>query len=59
MLCHDRHRFDADPYPDQDFHVDADLDPDPDWYQNDADRRAYPTKFHTCRKIRFLKYFYF
>jgi hypothetical protein len=41
MLRHDRHRFDADPYPDQDFHVDA--DPDPDRYQNDADCRADPT----------------
>jgi hypothetical protein len=34
----DRHRFDADPYPDTTFHFD--VDPDPDWHQNNADPLA-------------------
>jgi hypothetical protein len=33
----DQHRFDADPDPGPNFHVDADSGPDPDWHQNDAD----------------------
>jgi hypothetical protein len=32
----DRHRVDADP----NFHVDANLDPDPDRHQNEADPHA-------------------
>jgi hypothetical protein len=35
----DRHRFDADPDPEPNFHVDA----DPDLHQNFADPHADPT----------------
>ncbi len=51
-----RHRFDADPDLDPNFHFDADQDPD--WDQNDADPHADPTKFYTCQKIR-KTFFYF
>ncbi len=45
----DRHRFDANLDPDQNFHVDADQDPgpDPDWHQNDADPQADATPSFT------------
>ncbi len=45
----DRHRFKADPVPDQNFHVDADPDRerDPDWHQNNADPHANPTPSFT------------
>jgi hypothetical protein len=33
----DRHRFNADPDLDPNFHVDADPDPNPAWHENDAD----------------------
>jgi hypothetical protein len=33
----DRHRFNADPDLNPNFHVDADPDPHPDWQQYDAD----------------------
>jgi hypothetical protein len=39
----DRDRFDTDPGSDPNFHVDADLDPDP------------TLKFYSCWKIRFFK----
>jgi hypothetical protein len=43
----DRHRFDANPDSDPNFHVDADPDPDPDWHQNDADLYADSTPSFT------------
>jgi hypothetical protein len=44
----DRYRFDADPDPDTNFHVNADSGPDPDWHQNDAVPHADPS---SCWKI--------
>jgi hypothetical protein len=52
----DWHRFDADPdtNPDTNFHFDANLDPDPDRYQNEADRPVVPATslsvYHHCQK---------
>jgi hypothetical protein len=46
----DRHRFDAYPEPDPNFHIDADQDlvSDPDWHKNDADAYAdlFPSFTH-------------
>jgi hypothetical protein len=41
----DRHRFDANPDPNPNFHYEADSppDPDPNWHQNGADPHADPT----------------
>jgi hypothetical protein len=43
----DRRRFDADPDPDPTFLSDADLDPDLDWLQNNADPHD-PTGTPSC-----------
>ncbi len=50
----DRHRYDADPNPN--FLVD--LDPDPDWHQNDASPHADPTPSFTHVGKSFIFYFF-
>jgi hypothetical protein len=45
----DRHRFDAKTDPN--FHVDPDLDPDPDWHQNDADKFTHLTFSNSFARI--------
>jgi hypothetical protein len=44
------HRVDGDPNPDPNFHVGADPDSDPDWYQNDANPHADPTHVGKSKK---------
>ncbi len=55
----DRHRFDADPDPDPNFHVDASQGPDsdPDWHQNYAVPHANPTPSFT--HVGKCDFFYF
>jgi hypothetical protein len=48
------HRFDGDRNPDPNFHVDAYPDPDPDWYQNDANPHADPK--HVGKSKTFLTF---
>ncbi len=51
----DRHRFDADPYSNPNFHFDADPESEQDWHLNDSDLRADPTlTFTHVEKAEFL-----
>ncbi len=54
----DRHRLDADPDPDPNFHVDASQGPDPDWHPNFAVPHADPTPSFTYAGKSDFSYFW-